>query len=307
MKKLTLLTAAALACCGMSPIFAQVQILRSGTPTVAPRLVSDQTELGGLDPFAEAKSGSGPAVAKETIANPFDYFAEDLPSIEPQAVRTYNSQELPSEAQSLLDENASPNSLSSQPEAAAEDPASLPVGLHHRRNSSVVDTIITEAALGNIPHCAMTGVDWGGSLHTPNPVADWLMREECVNGLWANYPQQRAAECAAMWAHLAGHSCGGCGSCGTVAGPCSACAAPPVRRNRYLEGRLAAPLACGTNSGACHTCQTGAACAACDDAQPAAPCGSSDCAQATPHKAPAELVNTKELNVAKLPSLPTFR
>lgn len=238
MKKLTLLAAAALSCCTYSHTFAQVQILRATGPSAAPRLVSDQTQLDDL----RASKGAG------LVPNPFDYFADQLPTATPQAAAEHNSTQLLSDEHSLLEKGPT-NTPSAKPNASDSSPSTLPVGRHHRHQRSVVDTIVDHAAIGNVPHVTTTPIYWGGAAQTPNPVADWLLREECVAGLWDGYPQQRAAECAHMWAHLSGQ-CGHCGSgqcgsggCATVAEPCDACVKPRVH-NRYLSGPAAAPQAC---------------------------------------------------------------
>lgn len=320
MKKLTLLAAAAISCCAFSPTFAQVQILRSATRPTAPRLVSDKTELNDLEPFATAGQNSLKSVAQEAIPNPFDYFSEELPTVEPKSDSSNTSPELLTEEQSLLEGDlptsfSTPRPIDAKQNLIVEDSdeaGSSPVGLHHHRNPSVVDTIVNQATLGNIPHCATSPINWGTTQHTPNAVAEWLLREQCVEGLWANYPQQRAAECAQMWANLAGHSACGSGSgCNNISGPCSACAQPSCapalgRHNRYTGRFSAPPMGCEP----CNTCQTGTApCASCsgiDSYGPAAP-GCASCAQTSASMAPSQLVKTGMDNVAQLPSLQTYR
>lgn len=245
MKKLTLLAAAALSCCVYSNTFAQVQILRATGPSAAPRLVSDQTQLDDL-PSAQATNANnlGPDGA-QVVPNPFDYFADHLPRISPPPAAENNSPQILSEDGSLLEDGLTGPPVAKQ-DSDASSPATLPVGRHHRHQRSVVDTIVDQAAIGNIPHVSTTPIQWCPAPQTPSPVAEWLLREECVAGLWDGYPQRRAAECAHMWAHLSGH-CGHCGSggCATVAGPCSACAEPRVR-NRYLTAPAVATPACGS-------------------------------------------------------------
>lgn len=317
MKKLTLLTAAALSCCALSSTFAQVQILRSGARASAPRLVSEQTERDDLEPFAGATEDSQESVAKEAIPNPFDYFSEDLPTVQPKSAVSENSSDRLTEEHSLLEDglpttSLAPKSNDSKPsslaqESDADDEASTPVGRHHRRKPSVVDTIVNQATLGNVPNCATTPVYWGGAQHTPNPVAEWLLREQCVEGLWASYPQLRAAECAQMWNCLAGHSAHGCGSgCGDVSGLCSVCAQSHARHNRYTGRFSTPPMGCDP----CNSCQIGAApCSSCgggDSFGPAAP-GCADCAQTAARFALGQLVKTDKGNVTQLPSLQIYR
>ncbi|MEO8271514.1 MAG: hypothetical protein ABI557_17455 [Aureliella sp.] len=315
MNKLTLLTAAALSCCAFSSAVAQVQNFRSGTRPSAPRLVSDQTELNDLDPFASLTGDSQDSVAKEAIPNPFDYFSEELPTVEPKASSSTTSSDLLTEEQSLFEEDLSSSSRAPQPQATKRNPfskeadtdsaASVPVGRHHRHNPSVVDTIVNQAALGNIPHCATTPIDWGVSPHTPHAVAEWLLREQCVAGLWDGYPQQRAAECAHMWACLNGHSACGSG-CNSACGPCNACAQPQARHNRYTGLCSAAPNGCEP----CTSCQTEAApcdsCSADESVEPAATVSADD-AQTAAKFAPRQLVKTGMANVAQLPSLQNYR
>ena len=248
MKKLTLLAAAALSCCTYTTTFAQVQILRATGPAAAPRLVSDQTRLDDLNTAPATDASALESDGAQLLPNPFDYFADQLPTSTPQAAAETSSTQLLPEEQSLLEDGLT-NIPSAKQDTDDSSPASLPVGRHHRHQRSVVDTIVDQAAIGNIPHVTTTPIYWGGVPQTPNHVAEWLLREDCVGGLWDGYPQQRAAECADMWAHLSGHCghCGHCGSggCGTVAEPCNACVKPRVH-NRYLSGPSAAPQACGS-------------------------------------------------------------
>lgn len=259
MKKLTLLAAAALSCCTFSTTFAQVQILRASGPSAAPRLVSERTRLDGLrqaeDPAQRAKQSAG----EQRIPNPFDYFAEDASERASQPASEDHSSSAPRlPAGPSLEGDALDDPAVARQHAQDSLPGGLPVGRHHQHQRSVVDTIIDQAALDNVlqagaphvgaPHVAFTPVYWGGALQTPNPVAEWLLREECVAGLWAGYPQQRAAECAHMWAHLSAHR-GHCSvGCGTVAGACNTCRAPRVR-NRYLATSSAASETCGPCNG----------------------------------------------------------
>lgn len=245
MKRLTLLAAAALSCCTYSNTYAQVQILRTNGPFAASKFVSDP------NPIADPSTSSAPATiasdlnsdGDQLLPNPFDDFADELPTTNAsQAASQDQSAQLLSDEQSLSEEGQTGTPVNPQDaDAAAAD--TMPSGRHHRHQHSVVDSIIDHTASGSIAHASDTPIYWGGAPQTPNPVADWLLREECVAGLWDGYPQQRAAECAHMWSHLSGHSriCGG--GCGTVAGQCNACAEPRVR-NRYLSGPTVAVDTC---------------------------------------------------------------
>ncbi len=244
MKILTLLTAAALSCCTFSTTLAQVQILRAAGPSPAPRLVSDQTQREDLTSAVGAPQRALSGEGTEQIANPFDYFAEQESPQTTQAAPTEAATRSLPEQPGLIEDAAS-DPVAAQPPASDSLPATLPVGRHHHQRS-IVDTIVDQAALGNVPQLMYAPLYAAGAPQTPNPVADWLLREECVAGLWGGYDRQRAAECAHMWAHLSSH-CGHHATCGHHAGACNACNSPRVR-NRYLE----APIADVGNCAACN-------------------------------------------------------
>ena len=263
MKKLTLLTAAALSCCMFSTAAAQVQILRATgqvtgpltTQAAAPRFVSDQTQRSERASASGDRQRELSAEGTEQIPNPFDYFAQEQSPSFPQAV----SAESAASANSANSANSAPRSLpeehsrieapprspvTAQQPSGDSLPAALPAGRDPQQQRSIVDTIVDQAAVGNVPQWINAPM-YRSAPQTPNPVADWLLREECVAGLWGGYQQQRAAECAHMWAHLSGH-CGHHSACGAATGVCNACDSPRVR-NRYLE----APAA---DAGDCATC-----------------------------------------------------
>lgn len=203
-KTITFLATVAFSCCGIASSFGQIQI-STGQPTPAPILVSNQTEVGEVSD----------SLVQESVSNPFDFFSEeDSPGVSAPTIE--------------------PVDLS----PSDEDPASLPVGRHHR-NRSVVETIIDHSTLSAVPNAAMAPVFWNGPARTPNPVADILLREECnVRALWAGYPAQRAAECADMWNRI--NNPHGCKSCGHAGGHCNTC--QPRVINRYTQ--QAAPQPC---------------------------------------------------------------
>ncbi len=305
MKKLTLLSAAAIFCCAVSPVYSQVQILRSAAKPIAPRLVSDQTELDRSAPqAASADEGSLDPSASAGIPNPFDYFSEDPSASESNSASSYTPPELLTEQQSLLEGDLSTDISTHRingsardsyaQEPASEDSDSHPVGRQYRHSPTVVDTIVNQATLDNTPHCATTPIYWGTAPHTPNAVADWLLREQCVAGLWDGYPQQRAAECAHMWAHLAGHSACGSG-CATVCGPCSACASHSHARHNRYTGRCSAHP---SGSEICSTCQPGTG--NFDNGITSAPLASDGAPAATPF-APGRFVKSEFVNATPLP------
>ncbi len=226
MKILTLLTSVALACYSLNA-HAQIQIL-SGTPTLAPRLVGDQTPLAEVTalPFSDEN--------QQELPNPFDYFSDEQDTTPKHQTQTQPQPQAQQSEQLSTEAVLQPS---------PHDPSSLPVAKTKR---SIVETIVDQGVLTSVANASHTPVHWGGTPQTPNPVAEWLLREQCVQGLWANYPQQRAAECAQMWSRLAGHSCAK-GACG-VQGPCSVCSQPV--RNRYTEERVI-PSCTSSTDGSC--------------------------------------------------------
>lgn len=231
MKTRILLTTVALACYGCSPLFGQIQLL-PGHPSSAPRLVANQSGTGGISGLddlvglAEETPSSAVPPVKPSIPNPFNFVpaeVDDLIDVSPSD--RYLSDVIPSEVSSS---NRTPSNQAGG--AAGTDPNSLPVGRHtHQRE--IVDTIGDYSMLENIPHYENTQVSWNH--RTPNPVADSMLRQHCVNGLWDSYPAQRALECMRIQERLAGHACGHCGTAGSC-GTCG-CGTSAMPRNRYRE------------------------------------------------------------------------
>jgi hypothetical protein len=190
MKKMIFCATVAYYCCGLSSSHAQTQF-PVGAPTPAPKLVAAQSEPGSPLPFL---SPSTTEIPRAEVGNPFDV----LPPFEASSSDDFDSRQ------------------QSQPAPIVEDPNSLPVGRRHRRHNPIVDTMAEYGQVANVPHVTNSAVDWGyGHLQTPNPVATVLLHQQCVEGLWDNYSQQRAAECAQMWSRLtAKKRCHHCGSCG---------------------------------------------------------------------------------------------
>ena len=189
-------------------------------------------------------------ITEAEIASPFDSLSDELESSD-----FYN------EGSQKASQNVEP----------ASDPTSLNVSRPDGRN--VVDAMVDYSTLSTVPDCSIVPVDWTQSARTPNPVAEILLRERCVNGLWDGYQAERAAECAHMYAKINGHSRCGSGACG-VSGPCSACAPATTcaqPRNRYLE-RQPHHRHLG---GACNSTPACGSAPACDCA---APCASGGCA-----------------------------
>ena len=109
-----------------------------------------------------------------------------------------------------------------------QDPDSIP-GCAQPPERSIVDTMVDHSMLMNTPHASYEPVDWCQTITTPNPVAEMMLREYCVDGLWDGYEAQRAHLCAHMWHKLSGH---GCGSCGSQCGCCGSQVLVPVQPSR---------------------------------------------------------------------------
>lgn len=128
--------------------------------------------------------------------------------------------------------------------SASQDPQALPaVPPPHP-----VDPV--ETILQNSPSMVPAGTDfaplhWSGLGRAPNPLADYMRQQWCVDGLWDSHPAERAAQCAKQayrisgaWRHHCSHcNCSYCGNagcaanCGHACGSHASCKAP---LNRYL-------------------------------------------------------------------------
>lgn len=188
-----LASAVAISCCGLSS-FASAQYSRSaGLPTPAPGLYLGQTdETEQPQAQVDASASNGEQTEKRS---PFDFLSNDANSV------------TPSDAASLQ--------YDSSPAANVGNGKSV-----GRRNSSPADTIIAGAKAVNASY--FPPIDWASAGHrTPNPTADYMCREYCVDGLWDNYAAERAQICARQWERIyGGHR--HCGSCGVQAG-CQTC------------------------------------------------------------------------------------
>ncbi|MEM7477537.1 MAG: hypothetical protein AAF483_21330 [Planctomycetota bacterium] len=102
------------------------------------------------------------------------------------------------------------------------DPASIPAGQHHHRSSPIIDTMVS-ASGANMPNSSNAPIDWRqGQCCTPLYVAQILMQQECVDGIWNGYSEMRAAECAKQWRLLTCQKCCKCGGCfGVNCQPCN--------------------------------------------------------------------------------------
>lgn len=225
MKKTTILMATvAFSCFGSASVLAQIRI-DAAQPRAMQRLVVAQTGISDFEDDA--------ATAEEVIPNPFDFFTSEDPSSIPTAPHAPHATQ---PAPAGIGVAGSPSDL---------DPQSLPVGRRHRQQS-MTQTILDHGTIAAIPHTATAPVYWSAPEQTPNPIANFLLRQDCnQQALWNGYPAQRAADCARMWQQLSvehgcgrggkcGHACGqGCGQGCGCAGSAAACA--PAPRNRYTE------------------------------------------------------------------------
>jgi hypothetical protein len=148
-----------------------------------------------------------------------------------------------SEPPALLSEIDAPSPiepvLESQPVPAPPQPLPDPV-----------DTILQNSAAPVPSGTDFAPAYWSGYGRAPNPLADYMRSQWCVDGLWDSHAAERAAQCAKQayriscgWRHNCGCGAGCCGPyCGHCANTCNGCCTagclhgranhPPV--NRYL-------------------------------------------------------------------------
>lgn len=209
----SILSIALLALCGVSQARAQTQLSFSNqvSPTPAPRLVAAQSGDNLLD------FGSSPGTENSGVAalteNPFDF---------------------------LEGSASTPRSQRATSSSSAQSNGSHPVS-SMSSGQNVIESIVNHARVSQIPNVSAAPVNWAQRCPR-QPIADFMMREDCVAGLWDGYEAQRAAECAAKWDRIAGHhkGCGGCGGCNSCAAPacgtgCSTGACGGVAINRYTN------------------------------------------------------------------------
>jgi hypothetical protein len=202
--------------CGPTSCFAQVN---SSTSQARPRtILVKEVQEDAIQPAAEAElkrsATANAEITSNDIGNPF------------------------------LGVNQSPSDLPSdghEAPAADRDPASLPLGNHHRHDP--IDQILSNGLISQTPNSAQVPVAW--PMQGPfNPTAHMMMDTGCTQGLWDSYPAERAAQCALMYKRLAGHqhrhSCAkqgcasGCKSCGHAGCGTPACGSAHSKpNNRY--------------------------------------------------------------------------
>lgn len=161
-------------------------------------------------------------------SNDSDYFAKSATQAELNDPDSLKAKDQKSEDQAPL---STPSTLSNRPGM----PVQAPLGV-----------------LAHTPDIGLSSVCWSQGLGcpTPNPVADYMMRNWCTEGLWSAYPCQNARECQRIQQHIHGYnrytgvsSCGGpvCGpmatagcSSGACQSPLSNCAQVPAKPTTQL-------------------------------------------------------------------------
>ncbi|MCA9190938.1 MAG: hypothetical protein KDB03_04235 [Planctomycetales bacterium] len=249
MRKILTILAVACACVGVSPLHAQVQILGSyGQPTLAPRLVANQNLLGEDSATAESSA----------IANPFDYLS---PSADSAASSTFGGTGLsePSLVQPrirpleplipdapVVTESPSDRQLTND---SADDFQKRPIDSRAVNQGQVgvstpyaLDANVGTSFVPTVPNAGFAPAQWCQPTAGYNPVATYMLRQWCVDGLWDNYPCERAALCADMHGHLTKKS-----ACSTCAPGIACNSCQPI--NRYTQP-----------THGCSTCQNGNTC-----------------------------------------------
>ena len=130
--------------------------------------------------------------------NPFDSLHEQLsaPAFGPTLIEP-----------AVKDSVVSPSPVRAE---IAEDPASIPTGTHHHRNT-MVDRMAQQQTVASVPHASNSVIEWGfGHPHPPIYIAQIMLRQDCVEGLWCGYGALRAEACAKQWERLNAQKCRKC-------------------------------------------------------------------------------------------------
>lgn len=206
--------------CGPSFCHAQIRILENQADPRSMLVKSGQGD--SFQPAAAADLTRPRGFQAEIAANPIE---DPFPGA--------NS----SPSDGLLGEDVAP--------MPASDPASLPIGIRHRH--SPIDQILRNGLISQTPNSAQVPISW--PMQGPdNPTARMLLNPGCTQGLWANYPAERAAECALMYQRLAGHQRGR--ACGTGCAPCgqARCGSEEYGNAHFQSLNRYAPPGCDTLS-----------------------------------------------------------
>jgi hypothetical protein len=191
--------------------------------------------------------------ASATLESPFQY-SEPSSNLVPTPTAEIDRSSDSADAEIEIDGGENPHYISSPSDAtvkAAEstDPASLPVDA---RQLSPIDQILQQGLVSQYSGDA-NQIVWPVHQRPDNPTARVMKYGWCGDGLWCNFPAERAAQCAAIQRRLAGHQhCGHCSICNSCAsGSCNGHTHAPVR-NRYLTG---AAGGCDSLAAPCPSCQ----------------------------------------------------
>lgn len=223
-----LASAVAIACCGFVSFSSAQYTQLTGAPTPAPTLKLVQSEDATSQQLGE--SSEARTTDSTSKPSPFDFFPSD------QANPVQQSE-----------------SASLQSDVSIEDSetATKAVGRRHHA-SSPADAIISGAQATGY----FAPIDWSSAARqTPNPTADYMMRQWCVDGLWDNHAAEMSLQCARQSQRIYGghHHCGQCrvqpgyyqGGCHSNACQGGACqqahVAAPVRSSGCAHCASAAP------------------------------------------------------------------
>ncbi len=219
--KLAIITA--FACCAASQL-GVAQTIVSGEPSGQGSASSVNYRKQLEDPFAPPTAGAQPGSAAAQSASldeptlpEVDSNLEltDAPSPAPQSIVTQApdnpfsklGNQVQSPAQDARIENQQRGSDTAAPEQ--QQPAGRQVGANNR---TMVDTILHYGSLDGIPDANTMPVQWPSStpVSRSNPVGHYMLQNWCVQGLWYQYPAERAAECQVIQQRLAARSGNSC-------------------------------------------------------------------------------------------------
>lgn len=213
----------------VTPCSAQLKIESPATPYPQSRLAFQSSEVAS-DVFSQAP-------AAQAASTDSDYFAPGAPgdglgntrSILAEQPSIFTS--APPSAASSVTPSAPPSIQPGMPPIAAPVPAPAQTSL---------GVLAGTPEVGMVPVCWPEGV---GGCRTPNPIADYMMRNWCTDGLWATYPAQRACQCAHIQHHTGGYNryTNGCGTCDTCAGAYAPNAWPAQVTTGFAQNESAPP------------------------------------------------------------------
>lgn len=195
------------------------------TCCAALNLCSAQTSEPGVDSGANGSSTPIPfsiepvTDTENTLNVPTGLFASEGDATEQSPPLAQPPATIVNEAPSISSpfENSPPAQVETPTsEASSGDSSSSsleqPFGKHQRQQAgerSMVNTILQYGAYQDLPNASYMPIQWPSTSshsHTTNPIGRYMLRNWCVDGLWATYPAQRAAQCQAIQNSLSGCS-----------------------------------------------------------------------------------------------------